>query len=382
MAPLKVLHLSAGNMYGGVETLLLTLARCRHLRPEMEPHFALCYEGRLSRELTAENVPLHFLGAVRASRPWTVRRSRDRLRRLLDHESFDAVISHMCWPHMIFGPVVLQRIRNLIYWAHSGNEGSHWTERWASRTKPAMVIANSDFVSQSSGELFSDVPTRVLYYPISPPEHDGLLRSRDTVRKEFGVSGSTTVIIQVSRMEPWKGHATHLQALARLKGLPDWVCWIVGGAQNPDERRYLAGLQSKARETGIGDRVVFMGQRTDVSSLLTAADIFCQPNLSPEPFGIVFVEALLAGLPVVGTAIGGVKEIVDSSCGILVSPNHSEELAMVLRGLIQDPQMRTHLGTQGPIRAGQLCDPRRQLTGLHAACATFSVRPAALAGAV
>ena len=379
MTPLKVLHLSAGNMYGGVETLLLTLARCRHLRPEMEPHFALCFEGRLSRELAAENVPVHFLGAVRASRPWTVGRSRYRLRRLLNHESFDAVISHMCWPHMLFGPVVMARNRNLLYWAHSGNEGRHWTERWASRTKPAMIIANSSFVARSSAALFGDIPTRVLYYPVSPPAHNEVLPSRAVVRGEFGVADSTAVIIQVSRMEPWKGHVSHLEALGKLKGFPNWVCWIVGGAQKPDERRYLEELQSKARQIGIADRVVFMGQRTDVSSLMAAADIFCQPNLSPEPFGIVFVEALLAGLPVVGAGLGGVREIVDASCGFLVSPNQPEELAGVLRSLIQDPQTRAHLGRQGPVRAAQLCDPRNQLTRLHDACSTFIVKPHALA---
>ena len=57
-------------------------------------------------------------------------------------------------------------------------------------------------------------------------------------------------------------------------------------------------------------------QRDDVPRLLAAADIFCQPNLGPEPFGIGFVEALSAGLPVITTATGGALEIVDGDCGI------------------------------------------------------------------
>ena len=49
----RILHLHSGNLYGGVETLLVTLANLRRLCPTMEPHFALCYEGRLSDELTS-----------------------------------------------------------------------------------------------------------------------------------------------------------------------------------------------------------------------------------------------------------------------------------------------------------------------------------------
>ena len=64
----------------------------------------------------------------------------------------------------------------------------------------------------------------------------------------------------------------------------------------------------------------WLGQRRDVPELLAAADIYCQPNVGAEPFGIVFVEALYTGLPVVTTALGGALEIIDASCGVLVPP--------------------------------------------------------------
>src|SRR6266702_4738841 len=77
---IRVLHVSSGNLYGGVETILITVARLRHLCPGMEPSFALCYEGRLSGELIAAGVPVFILGSVRISRRWTVWRGRRRLR--------------------------------------------------------------------------------------------------------------------------------------------------------------------------------------------------------------------------------------------------------------------------------------------------------------
>src|SRR5579864_2041164 len=98
----RVLHLHSGNMYGGVETLLVTLARLRHLCPGMEPHFALCYEGRLSRELKATGVPVYILGAARIRNPWTTWRANRRLRDLLRSESFH-VVCHMPWPLVVFG---------------------------------------------------------------------------------------------------------------------------------------------------------------------------------------------------------------------------------------------------------------------------------------
>src|ERR1700730_3572931 len=85
---IRVLHVSAGNLYGGVETLLATLARFRTVCPGMEPHFACCYEGRLSSELMAAGAPVHMLGPARISRPWTVWRARRRLRSILQQERF------------------------------------------------------------------------------------------------------------------------------------------------------------------------------------------------------------------------------------------------------------------------------------------------------
>src|SRR5262249_11734879 len=183
-------------MYGGVETLLTTLARCRQLCPEMEPHFALCFEGRLSRELAAQNVPVYLLEKVRVRRPWTVARGRRSLHRLLKDEHFDAVVTHMSWAHMIFGSVVLSHTPNRMYFAHSCDAGRPWTGRWAARTKPAAVIANSHFVGRATRDLFKCTRTEVIHYPVwSAHERAGAL-SRSEIRRELGADGTAVVVIQ------------------------------------------------------------------------------------------------------------------------------------------------------------------------------------------
>ncbi len=77
---LRVLHVHSGNLYGGVETFLTTLARDAAVVPDMQSSFAMCFSGQLRADLTANAHPPFMLGEVRLSRPWTVWRARRALR--------------------------------------------------------------------------------------------------------------------------------------------------------------------------------------------------------------------------------------------------------------------------------------------------------------
>jgi glycosyltransferase involved in cell wall biosynthesis len=380
---MRVLHVSAGNLYGGLETLLVTLARCRALCTELECEFALCFAGRAEDELRAAGATVHRLGEVRVRSPLSILRARRALRSLVKQRAFDIVICHSPWTQAIFGPVVRAAGLPSIFWLHDVVSGRHWLERWAGRVVPDGVICTSRFTAASLPLIYPQqsspamrVPCEVVYCPVAPVP--GVSPAdRAAVRAELGAAPEAAVVIQMSRMEEWKGHRLHLKALARLAGAQRgsrWACWMVGGAQRPHEARYLETLRAEAAALGIGSCVNFLGQRGDVARLLTAADIYCQPNTRPEPFGITFIEALYAGLPVVTTTIGGALEIVDGSCGILVAPDDPAALAAALGRLIEDREMRARLGAAGPARAAALCDPRAQLQAL--ASALTKLRPA------
>ena len=346
--------------------MLVTFARWRDQYPALEPHFALCEEGRFSRELAAAGVPVHMLGKVRISRPWTVQKARRRLRGLLRSEHFDLVICHMPWSLAVFGPAVNAARRRLGFWAHAFHAGSGWLERLARLAKPDLAIANSRYTEQGLANLFPQTPHGVLYPPVELPTLPDRDHTRFNLRQQMGVTEDTVVIVQVSRLERWKGHLIHLQALARLKDLSTpWVCWMAGGAQKPDEHEYLKELQRTTAALGLAERVRFLGQRSDVPALLTAADIFCQPNETPEPFGICFVEALWAGKPVVTSASGGALEIVDESCGLLVELGDAASLAHSLGVLIESAGLRARLGEAGVERARSLCNPASQMKKLQ-----------------
>lgn len=365
-------------MYGGIETMLVTLARQRELCPSMQPGFSLCFEGRLAEELRTAGAAVHALGEVRASRPWTVWRARSRLRGILENDPYEVVVAHGTWTHAVFAPAVRAAGRRLVFWAHGPCDGRHWLERWARRAPPDLVIANSEFTKKSMPLLFPRVPAQVIYCPVAAPEEmpgEDREKARRELRAAMGVSDGTVVILQASRLESLKGHAVLLKALGRLRDLSDWSCWIVGGAQRSEEAAYMEGLQEEALIRKVETRVRFLGQRTDVPRLLAAADIYCQPNTGPESFGISFVEALYAGLPIVTTALGGALEIVDEACGILVPPGQPEQLAKQLQVLVQDTTRRSRLSNNAPARARQISDPAsilKQLFTVLSAASTFA----------
>jgi glycosyltransferase involved in cell wall biosynthesis len=368
----RVLHLSAGNLYGGVESLLVTLARERDLCSDMEPHFALCYEGRLSDELRASRVNVHMLGPARLSRPWMVWRVRRALRALLASTRFDVAVCHECWLHVLFAAVVRSCGVPLAFWAHDIHKGKTILERWAARTTPDLILANSRVTQASMVNIFSGVLAEVLYLPVAFPAVDRT-QARRLIRTELQTDDRAVVIVVACRLERWKGHMLLLQALSQLMDLPGWVCWIAGGAQRPHEIAYLSELRQRSEQLRLGSRLRWLGQRQDVPLLLTAADIHCQPNTGPEPFGIAFVEALYAGLPVVTTAQGGPLEIVDESCGELTPPGDVQALAGVLRRFLLEDSLRNRLGACGPIRALELCDPARQFGKLGGYLAALTV---------
>jgi glycosyltransferase involved in cell wall biosynthesis len=235
----------------------------------------------------------------------------------------------------------------------------------ARTTRPDLAIGNSHFTEAGLENLFPGVPRGVVYPPVALTELKDADRWRSTIRKQQGIGEDTVVIVQVSRLEACKGHHLHLEALAKLRHLKTpWVCWMVGGAQRPQEEEYLRQLQRAAANLGLRGRVQFLGQREDVPQLLAASDIFCQPNQAPDSFGIVFIEALWAARPVVTTAMGGAQEIIDPSCGGLVEPGNVTLMAESLRELIESTDLRKRLGQGGASRARQLSDPFTQMEKL------------------
>jgi glycosyltransferase involved in cell wall biosynthesis len=361
---MRVLHVHSGNLYGGIESVLATLARYRSICPSIDHEFAVCFDGQIGEELLATGARLHHLSPVRVRYPLTVFRARRRLRDLIAQDRFDIVICHSSWSHAVFAPAVRGAGAKQVRWLHDAFDPSHWLDRWAGRVAPDLAIANSRFTADSWAEVYRNSDIRII---LNPVRHMSLTADfdRKSMRQQFDTPKEAVVVLQLSRMEELKGQAVLLRALGSLRDDPSWVCWLAGGAQRPAEREYCLHLRKLAESLGIADRVRFLGHRRDAAEVLAAADIFCQPNLGPEGFGIVFIEALFSGLPIVTSAFGGATEIVNNECGMLVAPNEPQELAMALHSLIGCQSRRLQLGGAGPSRAASLCDPVSRMADLN-----------------
>ena len=102
----------------------------------------------------------------------------------------------------------------------------------------------------------------------------------------------------------------------------------------------------RVEELGISDKVEFVGFVENVFDYLVCADVFVHPNKLPEPLGLVFMEALFAGIPVVATDIGGAKEILEmqpEKMGDLVPPSDVNALSLVLQKYIEAKEYRLQI---------------------------------------
>ena len=341
---MRILHVHSGNMFGGVERMLETLAPANAGTAPVHSSFALCFGGRAGETLRAAGADVHPLELLGAG-PW------------------NAVMVHSAWSEGIFGPTVLKHGMPLVRWLHAPQPGPAWLERLSARARPSLVLCNSRYTLDAARKGPGDAPMTVCYPP-SQPSRTGD-RDRAEVRRDLHADPGAIVIAIAARMEAWKGHETLLASLALLPEGP-WEAWIAGGPQRPAEEEYHDRLRATVRNSGLSSRVRFLGERSDVARILQAADIYCQPNSGAEPFGLSFVEALAAGLPVVTTSIGAAPEIVNAGCGVLVPPGSARAVADALRGLIENSSSRQAMGACARVRAQEFCDLPRSLARLSA----------------
>jgi glycosyltransferase involved in cell wall biosynthesis len=146
----------------------------------------------------------------------------------------------------------------------------------------------------------------------------------------------------VGRIEPRKGTATAIRALARL---PEPATLTIAG---PVEPRHAVELRALADRLGVVERVRWMGAVEDVAAVYAKADavLFCVDWA--EPFGLVPIEAMSVGRPVVATATGGAAEFIrDGENALVVTPGDDDATARAVMRLAQDPDLRERLRSGG-----------------------------------
>lgn len=339
--------------------MLATVAGLPH--PRLTQHFAVSFGGRLERELTAAGAQVHRLPSLRAARPLRVLRARRAFDALLNGVTPDLTIFHGAWPHAMFASVARRAGRRIAFWQHQPIARPRWPDRWARRVCPDFVIYNSRFTELSPA--FRNVDGVVMYYPVAaPPAVDASERARR--RRELGAGEDDIVVLLAARLEKWKGQTVLLEAASRLTSASRTRIWIAGGPQSAGETKYFDEITARASAPDLRDRVRLLGQREDVPFLNGLADVYCQPNLQPEPFGISVAEAMLSGLPCVISAGGGAAELLDESCGVVTAAGDADAVAAALDRIASDASLRGAMGRAARARAARLTDPIGRLDDL------------------
>lgn len=209
------------------------------------------------------------------------------------------------------------------------------TKRW--------LISGSQSIREKCDVVFNGIPKSEI------PSVEAI----EGFRRRAGLRSTDLVVSLVGRVNKWKGQDLFINAINILlskQDLTDVKFLIVGGVA--DGQDYLIDeLRKKVDELGVGSHVIFVPFCDNVWPIWYATDVAVVPSIEPEPFGLVAIEAMAAGVPVVAANHGGLAEIVvDGETGFLVEPRDAVKLAEAMSALISDDCLRSRLGAGGVVR--------------------------------
>lgn len=178
--------------------------------------------------------------------------------------------------------------------------------------------------------------------PIPPIDRAAAQR---LLHEQIGAEPDAILIGMVGRLIEQKGFRYGIQAFAKIADeFPKARLVVVGDGS------HRAILEGETRRAGVAKRVDFLGWREDSAELMAALDIFLMPSLW-EGFGLVLLEAMSRAIPVVGSDVSAIPEVVvHGETGLLVPAADVDSMAEALRTLLGDPALRRHLGLLGEAR--------------------------------
>jgi len=167
---------------------------------------------------------------------------------------------------------------------------------------------------------------------------------RSAARSLLGLRCDVPILVCAARLEPEKGHTVLLNALGMLhrEGI-DFLAVLVG------EGSQQQVIRDRVRAMGLSGQVQLVGQQPEIGVWLRAADALVLPSPA-EPFGLVLVEAMCRGVPVVAAAAGGPSEILEDGSGLLFTPGDPRDLGFKLLQVLTQPALRERLAVAGQAR--------------------------------
>ncbi len=174
---------------------------------------------------------------------------------------------------------------------------------------------------------------------------------KSEARAYFGLPRDKKIIGVLGRLDPQKGQEVLLRAVPQLLKAHADISFVIAGEETAGEPGYKAHLQGLCRTMGIEKYVKFLPFTNDVPHLLAALDVFALTSFS-ETFGLVVVEAMAMGKPVIATNAGGLPEIItDGKTGLLIEPRNKDAIAHAIHRVLSDDSLRKSLGDSARLDA-------------------------------
>lgn len=316
---------------GGAERVVVHLAGALR-RAGVEP-LVLCMEekGLLSPQLDEQGIDVVALQSRRAYDIRALLNLRRTLRAF--RPSVIHVHDYSSLPYAVVGNVIGSRCP-LVFTAHGllyeGFEPLRRRYRLFSRGISALAAVSEPVRDRHVEYLGWRRETHIVPNGVPAVVRDPA--DRVAVRRELHVPADTFVFLAVGNARPEKGFEDLIGAVANVRRVqPDATpeIWIAGGLTDSD---YCNRLRARI-DTPEAAGVRLLGFRDDVSRLYSAADALVIPSRS-EGLPLVLLEAMMAGLPVIATRVGGIPDAVPDGCGLLVKPGDPESLAGAMIGLM------------------------------------------------
>jgi glycosyltransferase involved in cell wall biosynthesis len=360
---LRVAQLIESLGLGGAEWLAVQIANARSAAGDLSYLYVMTAEGELSARV-ASDVHTRYLRYERASivNPpafaSSVARGWRLLSRQIVQDGVEIVQSHL--PGANYWGLLLQMrgICPVIPTIHNnqefryGREDQVWRAKLRRRAYVEMlrrcpaVVAVSEGVRASLGADLGLSPgelarVRVIANGVQIPESLDPVLARQ-VRMKYGIPGGDPLVLSAGRMTEQKNHVLLLEAMLRLRRTGVRCRAMIVG-----DGPLRAFLERRVDELGLADQVVLPGNVGDLTELMQGADLFVLPSLW-EGLPLVLLEAMACGLPVVGTRIRGVAEVIEDGVnGLLVEPGDAGALAQAIATLLGNAELRAVFGAAG-----------------------------------
>lgn len=375
MSTPRVLFVDHTGVLGGAELYLLDVAR-----HTPNAHVALFEDGPFRKKLEAAGVPVTILSASssllnvrRSAGIGTLLRALPALAGLILQlvrlaRTFDVVFLNS-QKALVVGALAARLARRPAVWAlHDLLTADHFSPLnrrlavFCANWLVSRVVVNSEATRSAFLESGGRTPTGLAYNGIDAAPFEAVTDDHVArLHQDLGL-GNAPVVGVFSRLAPWKGQHVLLDALAQMPGVH---ALLVGDALFGEDHQYARQLRDQRKALGLTDRVHFLGFRDDIPALMHLVDVVVHTSTAPEPFGRVIVEGMLAGTPVVATAAGGAREIVeDKENGLLVPPGDPRALRSALNRLLAHSNWARQLAQTGQHSARRRFSPENMLADI------------------